>query len=64
MAENRAEGSRFDDLKHALHTVEVEIDRYESILRAMPDEPLGLSSEVSKLRTYRGEILEKIKTLP
>lgn len=63
MTEGRAAGSRFDDLKHALHTVEVEIDRYESILGSTPDK-LDLSSELSKLRSYRGEILEKLKTLP
>ena len=64
MNERRVESTRFDDLTHALHTIEVEIDRYESMLRSAPDSRLGISSEISKLQTYRGEILEKIKTLP
>jgi hypothetical protein len=64
MNEGRAVGARFDDLQHALRTVEVEIDRYESVLRVAPDEKLGLTSELTKLRSYRGEIIEKLKTLP
>jgi hypothetical protein len=64
MNELRAGGTRFDDLKHALHTVEVEIERYESVLRSSPDRRLGLSAALSKLRTYRGEILVKLKTMP
>ncbi len=64
MSEGRAESPRFEDLKHALHTIDVEIARYESILRSKPDRRLGIPKELSKLRTYRGEIIDKLKTIP
>jgi hypothetical protein len=62
--EGRAESPRFDDLKHALHTIDVEIERYETILRSKPDRRLGIPSELSKLRAYRVEIIDKLKTIP
>jgi hypothetical protein len=62
--EGRAESPRFDDLKHALHTIDVEIERYESILASKPDRRLGIPNELSKLRAYRVEIIDKLKTIP
>jgi hypothetical protein len=59
-----AAGPRFQDLRHALHAVDVEIDRYESTLRATFERRLGLGSEIEKLRAYREEILEKLKAIP
>ena len=64
MHEGRAESPRFDDLKHALHTIDVEIERYETILRSKPDRRLGIPNELSKLRAYRVEIIDKLKTMP
>jgi hypothetical protein len=64
MREGRAEGPRFDDLQHALHTIDVEISRYETLLQSKPDRRLGIPGELTKLRSYRGEILDKLKTIP
>jgi hypothetical protein len=64
MTEVRAAGPRFEDLRHALRTVEVEIERYETVVRSTPERRLGLTAELAKLRMYRGEILAKIETLP
>ena len=55
-----AAGPRFRDLKCALHTVEVEIGRYEAILSSTSERRLGIAPELQKLRIYRGEILDKL----
>jgi hypothetical protein len=59
-----AAGLRFRDLQCALHTVEVEIGRYEAILLSTSERRLGIAPELQKLRMYRAEILEKLHTLP
>jgi hypothetical protein len=64
MTEGRNESPRFEDLKHALHTIDVEIERYENMLRSKPDRRLRIPDELSKLRTYRVEIIDKLKTIP
>jgi hypothetical protein len=64
MTEGRTESPRFEDLKHALHTIDVEIERYENMLRSKPDRRLRIPDELSKLRTYRVEIIDKLKTIP
>ncbi|HTA37515.1 MAG TPA: hypothetical protein VK760_00495, partial [Candidatus Acidoferrales bacterium] len=64
MTEGRAQSPRFEDLTHALHTIDVEIERYETILRSKPDRRLGIPNELTKLRSYRGEIIDKLKTIP
>ena len=33
-------------------------------LRSKPDRRLGIPSELSKLRAYRVEIMDKLKTIP
>ena len=55
-----AVGPRFRDLKCALHTVEVEIARYEGILTSTSERRLGIVPELEKLRSYRAEILDKL----
>ncbi len=55
-----AAGARFRDLKCALHTVEVEIGRYEAMLLSTSERRLGIAPELQKLRVYRGEILDKL----
>ena len=57
-------GPRFRDLKCALRVVELEIRRYEAILQATSERRLGIVPELQKLRTYRAEIFDKLKTLP
>ena len=57
-------GLRSRDLQCALHTVEVEIGRYEAILLTTSERRLGIAPELQKLRIYRGEILDKLKTIP
>jgi hypothetical protein len=77
MADDQTEGSnqpvpmlgsvnadpRFQDLSHALHAVDVEIERYETVVRSSPERRLGLVAELVKLRIYRSEILDKLRNL-
>jgi hypothetical protein len=56
-------GLRSRDLQCALHTVEVEIGRYEAVLMSTSERRLGIAPELRKLRTYRSEILEKLEAL-
>jgi hypothetical protein len=57
-------GLRSRDLQCALHTVEVEIGRYEAALMSTSERRLGIAPELRKLRTYRSEILDKLEALP
>lgn len=59
-----AVGLRSRDLQCALHTVEVEIGRYEAVLMSTSERRLGIAPELRKLRTYRSEILDKLEALP
>jgi hypothetical protein len=59
-----AAGPRFRDLQCALHTVDVEIGRYEAVLISTSERRLGIVPELQKLRMYRAEILDKLHTIP
>jgi hypothetical protein len=51
---------RRNDLEHALHTVEQEIQRYESILTDAPDQTPILSADLTRFKAYRQELQTKL----
>jgi hypothetical protein len=53
---------RLRDLQCALHTVELEIFRYEAILMSTSERRLGIVPEFQKLLVYRAEILDKLSS--
>jgi hypothetical protein len=52
---------RRNDLEHALHTVEQEIQRYETIITTNPAQSEVLAPDLKRFKTYREEIQAKLK---
>ena len=53
--------ARINDLDHALHAVQMEIERYESLANADAALSLAIAPELQRFVEYRDEIEEKLE---